>query len=187
MNLAAKQEYYTYRDYLTWPDDVRYQLVNGVPYMMSPGPNRIHQEILISIAATIHAYLDGKPCKVFAAPFDVRFAESEDTDNVFQPDVMVVCDEEKIDDRGIKGAPDFVAEILSPSTARLDRGEKYDVYEKEGVKEYWIIDPQAKLIETYTRTPGGSFHRKTSPVDTPVPVAIFDGALSIDLSPLFSE
>jgi Uma2 family endonuclease len=187
MNLAAKQEYYTYRDYLDWPDDVRYQLVNGTAYMMSPGPNRIHQEISGEIFSAIHAYLKGKPCKVFAAPFDVRFAEGEDTDNVFQPDVIVVCDETKIDDGGIKSAPDFVAEILSPSTSGLDRGEKYDVYEREGVKEYWIIDPDAKLIETYTRTPEGIFRRKTSPVSAPVPMTVFDGNLSIDLSPLFLE
>ena len=120
---------YNYADYLLWPDDERWELIEGIPYSMSPAPSRIHQEILMEISGQIRDYLKEKPCKVYPAPLDVRFAETDEADDaittVVQPDILVVCDEE----------------ILSPATSSKDMKEKFFLYEKYGVKEYWMVEP----------------------------------------------
>lgn len=136
---------YTYADYLTWDGPERYELIEGVPRLMSPGPNRRHQKILGEIFAQIHAYLKGKTCEVYASPFDVRLSKK----TVVQPDIMVVCDPEKLDDAGVKGAPDLAIEILSPSTQGHDRVTKLNLYERAGVREYWIVDPYYESIQTF--------------------------------------
>lgn len=153
--LAKKiDEKFSYADYQRWPEGERFELIDGVAYDMSPAPNTEHQTITGEIFGNIWQFLKNKPCRAFTAPFDVRFIESADSDDnkiytVVQPDISVICDEKKIDSKGCIGAPDVVIEILSPSTAYKDETEKLKLYEKHGVKEYWIVNPEAKYIMIY--------------------------------------
>ncbi|MBF0474211.1 MAG: Uma2 family endonuclease [Deltaproteobacteria bacterium] len=162
MSLAASNnERYTYRDYLTWDDDERWELIDGVPYNMSPAPTRRHQRISLDVATQLNNFLSGTPCEVYAAPFDVRLPKGDEADNqvdtVVQPDIVVICDPAKLDDRGCRGAPDFVVEILSPSTSEKDRTIKLALYENRGVKEYWIIDPENNTITVHRQGPDGRY------------------------------
>ena len=136
---------YTYADYCTWGDDVRCELIDGVVYDMSPAPGWVHQGLSMNLLGQFFVFLEGKPCKVFHAPFDVRLS-SEDDYTVVQPDIVVICDRSKISGTGCIGAPDMVVEILSPSTASKDMLLKFIKYQKAGVREYWIVDPQTKVI-----------------------------------------
>jgi Uma2 family endonuclease len=179
-----KEEYYTYADYLTWPDDVRYELIEGVPYMMSPGPSRGHQDISVSIVYQLYDFLIGKQCKVYAAPLDVRLNADEEDDTVVQPDVLVVCDEEKLDDKGVKGAPDMIVEVLSPSSENYDALVKLNLYRKYGVKEYWIVNPASKVLTVHLLN-NGQYITTAYCEDDVVPVAVLEGC-EIDLSKVFS-
>ncbi|MDR1728521.1 MAG: Uma2 family endonuclease [Acidobacteriota bacterium] len=149
MPSAKPDECFTYADYETWSGDARFQLVRGVPYMMSPTPTTAHQRVVGEIAYQLRHFLRGKPCQVFEAPIDVRLNADGDDDDVFQPDVVVVCDPEKIKKKYIQGAPDLAVEVISPSTQDLDRIEKYREYEHYGVREYWIADPVKKTLEQH--------------------------------------
>lgn len=182
---------FTYRDYLTWPEDQRWELLEGEPRLMSPGPNRRHQELLVELMVAFHTYLRDKPCRVYPAPFDVRLAKAgepdEAVDTVVQPDLIVVCDPAKLDDRGCRGAPDLVVEITSPSTASLDHIRKKALYERHGVREYWLVHPVDRIAMIYTLRPDGAYGAPAvyGPEDT-LPVGIFDD-FSLDLKQLFRE
>ena len=133
---------YTYKNYLSWGEDVRCELIDGIPHMMA-GVTLWHQEIVMSLVRQLSNFLDGKTCKVIVSPFDVRlFPEKDNMDKtVVMPDIMVVCDKKKLEDgKACKGAPDFIAEILSPSTKGKDLIDKKELYEKAGVREYWVVD-----------------------------------------------
>jgi len=143
-----KDRRYTYKDYLTWSDDTRYELFDGIPYAMA-GANQVHQEISVELSSQLHAFLKGKPCKVFTAPFDVRLSANNRDDTVVQPDLLVVCNQSKLDGKCCKGAPDMAIEIVSPSTAGRDRLLKFNKYLKAGVKEYWIVDPGSKTVTVH--------------------------------------
>jgi len=144
---TKKAEHFTYSDYLTWDDDKRWELIYGVPRMMA-APTYNHQRILGSIFAEIFHYLKGKKCEVFLAPCDVRLNHDTEDDIVVQPDLLIVCDPSKLDDiKSCKGAPDMIAEILSPSTGKHDRITKLKLYKDAGVREYWIIDPVRRTVQ----------------------------------------
>ena len=123
------REKYTYADYLTWPDDERWELIDGHPYAMSPAPARKHQAILGELFRKVSDFFEDSSCQVYVAPFDVRLAEdySDDhlIDNVVQPDISVFCKKESLDDKGAMGAPTLTVEILSPSTAQKDIKTKF--------------------------------------------------------------
>ena len=141
----------TFADVLAWPEDERAELIAGVPVNMAP-PSRAHQKIVVELARQLANYLEGKRCEVYAAPFAVRLFERagdrpEDVDTMVEPDLAVVCDPEKLDDRGCKGAPDLIVEVLSPSTQRHDRLTKYNLYERAGVREYWIVSPEERTVQ----------------------------------------
>lgn len=145
---------YTYADYLTWDDEERWELIEGVPYCMTPAPLASHQHVSGEIFGNLWSFIKGKPCRAFAAPFDIRLTADSDTDdssieNVVQPDISVICDEQKIDKRGCLGPPDVIIEILSPATAYRDETEKLKLYEQHGVKEYWIVNPDARYVMVY--------------------------------------
>ncbi|WP_342664302.1 Uma2 family endonuclease [Aneurinibacillus terranovensis] len=182
---------YSYQDYLNWPNKERWELIDGVPFNMSPSPSRKHQQILGELATEFTSYLRGKPCEAFVAPFDVRLFVEEKTDdeimNVVQPDISVICDPNKLDDKGCKGSPDLVIEILSPSTGKLDRWIKYKLYERAGVKEYWIVEPTNSTIEVFILNQTGHFELNSvyGQEDT-VRVGIFADLL-IDLKVIFKE
>ncbi|MBF0552758.1 MAG: Uma2 family endonuclease [Deltaproteobacteria bacterium] len=143
--VAPQTEKYTYGDYLTWEDGQRWEIIKGVPYQMTPGPAMRHQLVLGELHWQMNNFLRGKKCRLIMAPFDVRLPQGDEADSqidtVVQPDLVVVCDRTKLDERGCRRAPDLVVEILSPSTADRDQGVKMDLYEQHGVKEYWIVDP----------------------------------------------
>ncbi|MGB0981312.1 MAG: Uma2 family endonuclease [Winogradskyella sp.] len=145
---------YTYADYLKWQFSERVELIKGWVYKMSPAPNRLHQKIEGNIFFQIANYLQNKDCDVYNSPFDVRLikniGQSEiETETVVQPDICVICDKTKLDDRGCAGAPDLIVEVLSVSTAKKDYNEKFNLYQENKVKEYWLVHPETKAIETY--------------------------------------
>ena len=156
MALALRKEdarVWTYRDYYNMPDDGnRYEIIDGELFMMA-APTEKHQAISMEIAGRFYNYLRGKPCVVRFAPLDVRLAlygeKKGDEENVVQPDIMVFCSRSQLDEKGGVAAPDFVAEILSPSTKKMDRQRKLKLYEKAGVREYWIVDGENEPVEVY--------------------------------------
>lgn len=152
---------YTYAHYLNWLFDERVELIKGRIFKMSPAPSRRHQEVSGALFFEINSFLKNKPCKVYAAPFDVRFPKESkadhETDTVLQPDISVVCDLSKLDDRGCIGAPDIVAEILSQGNNKTELLYKYQVYEEFGVREYWIVSPADKTFLKYTLSNDGRF------------------------------
>ena len=141
---------YTYADYCSWEDGERWELIGGEAYAMAPSPSEGHQGISGRIFGQLYMYLRGKPCKVYAAPFDVRLNADGADDTVVQPDILVVCDKSKLEGgKGVTGAPDFIIEILSPSSLRHDLITKFKLYQRSGVREYWIVDPESKIIKTH--------------------------------------
>ncbi len=145
-------ETYTYADYLTWPDEEHWEIIEGIAYNMTPAPSRAHQEISGNLFFEIKKSLKGK-CNIYSAPFDVVLCPEgevhKNSPNVVQPDISVICDPKKLDDEGCKGSPDFIAEILSISTAKKDLKTKRILYEKYRVPEYWILHPGEHIIMVY--------------------------------------
>jgi Uma2 family endonuclease len=154
-NLALKTDReFTYGDYLTWPEGERWEIIDGSAYDMSPGPTIDHQLISGELLYQFKHYLRNKTCLVIDAPIDVLFPEPDqdikNTKNYVQPDIIVVCDHKKLHERKrCAGPPDLIIEILSPSTACLDMKDKRKLYEHEGVREYWIVDPANKLVQVF--------------------------------------
>lgn len=144
---------YTYADYLTWQFSERLELIKGKIFKMSPAPNKLHQSISRNICGFFWEMFKDKSCHYFDAPFDVRLIKTKkDTSKittVIQPDICIVCDEHKLDDAGCIGAPDLIVEILSPGNTKKEMGIKFDLYEENKVKEYWIVDPERKTVIIY--------------------------------------
>ncbi|MGI4749452.1 MAG: Uma2 family endonuclease [Janthinobacterium lividum] len=145
---------YSYADYLQWKFDERVELIKGRIFKMSPAPSSSHQRIARVILVTLDVFLQGQSCEVFFAPFDVRLTRkskiNKELITVVQPDICVICDRSKIDEKGCLGAPDIVVEILSPGNNKKELQNKYEVYEENGVQEYWIVSPQDKTFLKYT-------------------------------------
>jgi Uma2 family endonuclease len=157
--MAARRrdnQYHTYADYLTWSDDNRYELIDGVAYLMAPpAPTLTHQEVVGEVYRQAANSLEGKSCRAYVAPCDVRLPKEgeadDEVDTVVQPDVLIVCDRRKLDERGVRGAPDWVAEVLSPTTAKHDQMTKLPAYERAGVPEVWLIHPIDHTLSIYRR------------------------------------
>ncbi|MEW6608450.1 MAG: Uma2 family endonuclease [bacterium] len=190
MGLPAKkiEERWTYGDYLKWPNEERWELIDGIAYDMSPSPSRRHQEIVGSIFVQFHNYLKDKSCQVYVAPFDVRLPEAdeaeEEIETVVQPDIVVVCETKKLDDRGCLGAPDIIIEILSPYTAKKDLITKYHLYERHQVKQYWIFDPITEEVVIFKLKENKYVEPEEYKKEEKIQVDIFKG-LEIDLSTIF--
>jgi Uma2 family endonuclease len=141
---------YTYADYFKWKFEERVELIKGKIFKMSPTANRKHQKIVGKIHIRLGIFLENKKCEVYVAPFDVRLPikskDDKDIITVLQPDVCVVCDQSKLDDKGCIGAPDIVVEVLSPGNNAKELKNKYEVYEQSGVKEYWVVSPQDETV-----------------------------------------
>ena len=148
---------FTYEDYKTWPDDERWELIDGIPFRMD-APTEYHQQISGNLFFAIRGYLTGKHCKAYHAPFDVRLHIDGTKDTVVQPDILVICDRSIIDRKGAKGSPDLIIEILSPSTAKKDQTLKLTKYEKYKVKEFWMIDPLRKIVSVYVLNEFGRYN-----------------------------
>jgi Uma2 family endonuclease len=188
--LLKADRLFTYADYKNWelaPGE-RYELIYGVAYAMS-APNEYHQSICVELIRQIANYLHGKPCKVYVAPFDVRlfYEEDESDDTVVQPDVVVICDKEKRGSEGGRGAPDFVAEILSPSNTGLEMDRKFRLYRRAGVREYWVVDPEKKIVTAYRFAESAALPvGRTYGAKDAAPIAVLPG-LEIDLESVFAE
>jgi Uma2 family endonuclease len=141
---------YTYADYLTWKGPERYQLLYGEAFMMA-APSVAHQAILVEMVIQFGNWLRGKPCRVFAAPLDVRLFPEDDNsdDTVVQPDLLVVCDRTKFAKGSVNGSPDLAVEIVSPSTSKKEHFLKYGAYLEAGVQEYWVIYPEQKIVQVH--------------------------------------
>lgn len=153
---------HTYGEYLTWPENVRYELINGEAYLMAPAPSVDHQRLVGDLFRQIADALDAHGCEAFIAPFDVRLPRGdeadESVDTVVQPDLTIVCDPEKIDRRGCRGAPDWVIEVLSPATAAHDQTVKLGAYERASVPECWFVHPTDRTVTVY-RLANGHYGR----------------------------
>lgn len=167
----AKQASYTIDDIYALPDGERAELIDGQLYMMAP-PKRIHQKIIMNLYAYIHEYIKGHNgnCEVYPAPFAV-FLNADDRTYV-EPDISVICDNNKLDDRGCVGAPDWVIEIVSPSTQSMDYGIKLFLYRSAGVREYWIINPATRTVNLYNFEQDGKISQHT--FDEDIPVGIYE-------------
>jgi Uma2 family endonuclease len=184
---------YSYADYLTWMDDMRREIYDGFVKLMTPAPNIKHQGISFNLSRLMGNYLINRNCRGFAAPSDVRLPKNKNNSDetiftVLQPDLYVVCDLSKLDDRGCLGAPDLVIEITSPKTARRDLKDKYQIYEQHGVREYWIVNPSDENVLTFVLDANGKFQLAGLYAgDDKIPVHIFDGDLQIDLTEVFEN
>jgi Uma2 family endonuclease len=150
---------YSYADYLTWEIDEMVELIKGKVFRSAAAaPRRRHQQISVKVTNRLFNFLEGRTCKVYEAPFDVRLPvhskKNEEIFTVVQPDICVICDKEKLDDLGCIGAPDMIIEILSPGNNKKELRHKYEVYEESGVKEYWIIHPEEHTLLIYTLEAG---------------------------------
>lgn len=152
-NTARKVEPYTYQQYMQAPADERLEIINGTTYDMSPSPSVKHQKVVMAFAALAYGHFRGKDCTPFVAPMDVVL----DDINVVEPDLFVVCDKSKITEANIKGAPDLIIEVLSPSTSVKDRREKKHVYQQHGVREYIIVNPLDETAERFFLADGGKY------------------------------
>ncbi len=163
--LKRDTHHHTYADYLMWSGTYGDELIDGTAYVREPpAPSPSHQGIVAELCRQIGSALKGKPWRVYVAPFDIRLPKSteedDQVDTVVQPDVFIVCDLQKIDARGMRGAPDWLAEVLSPGTARHDQIVKLPVYERAGVREVWLIDPISCTL-TLHRLEAGRYGRAT--------------------------
>ncbi|MDR1410584.1 MAG: Uma2 family endonuclease [Spirochaetaceae bacterium] len=185
LNYRFEDQGYTYADWLEFDESVRAELIGGELYMMAP-PAANHQDVHRELFGRLFVFLQGKPCKVYSAPFGVRLFPKEDLsdDTVVEPDIVVICDQSKIDKQGCKGAPDLVIEILSPSTVRHDRIVKFQKYLAAGVREYWVADPDNRWIEAHTLQNGG-YRTMVYDETAEAPVSVLPGC-AIRLSEIFA-
>lgn len=187
---------YSYADYLTWLDDKKRELLEGFIKLMSPAANTRHARVVRSINRKIDNYITRRKghCEAFTAPFDVRLPKNGETADkdiftVVQPDICVICDPDKIDEKGCIGAPDMIVEVLSPGTKKYDLNDKYQIYETYGVKEYWVVDPYSKDITVFILREDGKYqdgiiYELIDSISNKVPVYSLPG-LEIDVEDVF--
>jgi len=190
MALPAEKARYTFADVLAWDEKERVELIDGEAVMMAP-PSTAHQLISFEISRQLGNYLEGKKCLAIPAPFAVRLFEKdgdspEDVDTMVEPDISIVCDRDKLDKHGCKGAPDMVVEILSPSTQRHDRLVKLDLYQRAGVREYWIVNPEDQTVQVFTLSNGLLLPHEVYDRKGVAKVNVLDGCF-IELSKVFPE
>lgn len=189
MALPAGQRRYTFADYLTWDEYPRYELIDGEAVMLA-SPSTAHQLISMELSRQFANYLEGKKCRAIAAPFDVRLFEEEgdrpeNVQTVVQPDLSIVCDPNKLDEHGCKGAPDLTLEILSPSSAHHDLLVKLNLCQQAGVREYWAVSPEDKTVHVFLRDGDTLALRKAYKASDTVKVQVLDGCF-IELSKVFA-
>ncbi|SDW09796.1 Uma2 family endonuclease [Thiocapsa roseopersicina] len=171
---------FNYGDYCLWPEDERWELIDGEAFAMAPAPTRLHQEFVVELVAQIHPKLAGSGCRVYVAPFDVRLPKNDEADarveTVVQPDVAVICDSHKLDAKGCRGAPDWIVEILSSSSAVHDQVRKRALYERHGVREYWLLHPIDRVLTIYRLGADGAYGKPdVQGLEGQTPVGVIDG------------
>lgn len=190
MPIPARKEPYTFADILSWDEGEHVEIISGEAFMMAP-PSRRHQEVSGELFRQLANFLEGKRCKVYPAPFGVRLFEQdgdspENVDTVVEPDISVVCDPGKLDQHGCKGAPDLIIEILSPSTRRHDRLVKLNLYQRAGVREYWIADPDNQSVQVFVLDGDTLKIREDYGREDVAKVNVLNGCF-IELSRVFAE
>ena len=161
MNNTPESKLYTYADYVNYPENERIEIIDGHIYAISPSPSRIHQEIIMEVAAEIRNYIKFKKgdCKIYPAPFDVILKNDDDdianSKTTVQPDISVICDKNKLNDKGCVGAPDLIIEVVSPFNSNNDYIRKLNLYDHYKVREYWIVNPMKQTVLVYTLTDTG--------------------------------
>ncbi|MEM7548155.1 MAG: Uma2 family endonuclease [Bacteroidota bacterium] len=178
---------YTYKDYLSWRFKERVELIKGRLFKMTPAPSSFHQSISIALSSQLWFHFKETECKVFEAPFDVRLdpAKEDKIYTVVQPDLCIICDKDKIDERGCNGAPDLIVEIISPGNSSKEMREKFEIYEESGVREYWLINPLDKNVIVYSLNDENAFIAKKPFIESDQLRSEIFVDLTIDLSTLF--
>ncbi len=191
MAFPAKKIQYTFADVLSWDESEHIEIINGEAFAMA-APSRMHQKISMELSRQLANYLEGKKCEVYPAPFSVRLFEQdgdapEDVDTLVEPDISVICDRNKLDQYGCKGAPDMVIEVLSPSSHRHDQLVKLNLYQRAGVREYWIVDPENRIVRVMLLSDAGFLqpHEIYQQGDI-ARVTVLEGCF-IELGKVFSE
>jgi len=193
LNLDMNKRY-SYADYLTWMDDVRRELYDGFIRLMTPAPSRSHQRISANLHGIFWSFLRNKKCEAYSAPTDVRFPKSKNIKNekqiytVLQPDIFVICELSKMDEKGCLGAPDFIIEIVSAKNSKRDVKDKFEIYQEHGVREYWIVNPNDENVNVFVLDENGKFQfAGMFAGDDKIPVHIFNGDLEVDLTEVFTS
>ncbi|HLU89492.1 MAG TPA: Uma2 family endonuclease [Cyclobacteriaceae bacterium] len=181
---------YSYADYLTWKTDEMMEIIKGRLFKIPAPPGRVHQKAALKLGSALLNFLDGKPCEVYVAPFDVRLpttsTKNEEVNTVVQPDLCVICDKSKLDEAGCIGAPDLVVEILSRGNNKKELQNKYEVYQESGVKEYWIIHPIERTLLIYSLKVDGFAPSKLFTAGDHIGSAVIPG-FTLDLEEFFSD
>lgn len=176
---------YSYGDYLKWKFQERVEIIKGKIMAMSPAPNRLHQRISMKLTKAFLDVFDSHQCELYVALFDVRFPDSNGKiKTVVQPDLCVICDPNKLDEKGCIGAPDLIVEILSPGNSKREMKDKYELYQEQGVSEYWIVRPEEQHIQIYVLE-NGRYIGVQPVVEGDVITSIKFPALSFDTSGLY--
>ncbi len=185
MSMAQRNGRYTVADYQTWPDEERWELIDGEAYMMTPAPSGRHQQISSEVGGQLWTALKASPCVLYYAPTDLAFEAAEDTDTVVQPDLFIMCGPHKSNGQVI-GIPVLVIEILSLSTARRDKVTKRALYERVGVKEYWIVDPVYEVIDVFVHDGTEYSRNQTVAKGDSLSVSMLDGVW-VDVEAVFTK
>ena len=178
MSVAIKQDQkYTFADYESWPEDERREIIAGIPYAIA-APSRLHQKTVLKLGNQIDQYFDNKPCEIYSAPFNVRLPieneANEFIETTVEPDLSIICDPDKLDDKGCRGAPDWIIEVRAPATALHDMNIKRDLYQQHGVKAYWIVHPSERWVMIYTLDDAGNYAKPlVVGMDEATPVNLF--------------
>ena len=176
---------YSYGDYLKWKFQERVEIIKGKIMAISPAPNRLHQRISMKLTKAFLDVFNDHQCELYVAPFDVRFPDSNGKiKTVVQPDLCVICDPNKLDEKGCIGAPDLIVEILSPGNSKREMKDKYELYQEQGVSEYWIVRPEEQHIQIYVLE-NGRYIGVQPGVEGDVVTSIKFPALSFDTSGLY--
>jgi Uma2 family endonuclease len=182
------EAFYTYADYLTWTFQERVELIRGRLFPMSPAPSTLHQQIAGALYFQLYRHFFKQPCQVFFAPFDVRLPiglKKNQTTTVVQPDICIVCDPAKLDEKGCQGAPDLIVEVLSPGNSKKEMREKFQVYEEAGVREYWLVHPVDHEVRVYVLHENGKFIGMAPVVEDEVLRSIVFPELEVELKEVF--
>lgn len=180
---------YTYADYLRWQFTERVELLRGKIRQMA-APSRKHQGVSQNLSVLLGTALWKSPCKVYVAPFDVRLTRMRDdkeVKTVVQPDLCVVCDPSKLDDRGCNGAPDLIIEILSPGNSRTEMKDKFELYQEAGVLEYWVVSPIEKTIQIWTLDEEGIYISRQPKVEGDIVTTPIVPNLAVDVTEVFED
>ena len=180
---------YTYADYLLWQFTERVELLRGKIRQMA-APSMRHQRAVTRLTRTIANALWQTPCQVFVAPFDVRLIRmrnDKEVKTVVQPDLCVICDPAKLDERGCNGVPDLIIEILSPGNSRTEMKDKFELYQEAGVLEYWVVSPIEKTIQIWTLDEEGIYISRQPKVEGDIATTPIIPILAVDVTEVFLD